>query len=325
VRATAVVAAFVLLLGLLGAGQASASGVCTPRATPPPVGLTEVSATPVDARTTLYAFRSAAVGSIVDVRVTLPVGYDRGGRRYPVLVHLHGANNSPTTWPAAEVEQVVGDTPVILVQPDGGAGGLYTDWYGTPVGGSGPPPAWETFHIRELLPWVDATFRTTGHRAIAGSSMGGIGSMSYPARNPGVFDAAASLSGAVNTQNLLSVLPALTSPCAWGPDQANWTAHNPTALAPRLRGVSLYVEAGDGLAGTHDDLTTAVRDAAVEILVRGMTNDFVAALGRADVPVTTFFRHGTHPSPSGPNRYYDYDALRAFLPQAMAAMGGTRA
>ncbi|MFC4948840.1 hypothetical protein [Pseudonocardia sp. GCM10023141] len=52
-----------------------------------------------------------------------------------------------------------------------------------------------------------------------------------------------------------------------------------------------------------------------------MTDDFVAALGRAGVPATTAFRNGTHPSPSGVNRLYDFDALRAFLPQAMAAMG----
>jgi diacylglycerol O-acyltransferase / trehalose O-mycolyltransferase len=57
--------------------------------------------------------------------------------------------------------------------------------------------------------------------------------------------------------------------------------------------------------------------------VRQLNDDLVAALGRAGVPVTTAFRHGTHPSPTGPNRWYDYDALRAFLPQAMAAMGAS--
>ncbi|MFC4948839.1 alpha/beta hydrolase [Pseudonocardia sp. GCM10023141] len=229
---TATVAALALPACLVGAGRASASTPptaapdsprCRPRTAPPAVGLTPVSATPVDARTTMYAFRSAAVGTampdgLVHVRVTLPVSYDGAAtRRYPVLVHLHGANNSPATWPAAEVEQVIGDTPVILVQPDGGPSGLYSDWYGTPItagdpqngGDPFPPPAWETSHIRELLPWVDQTFRTTGHRAVAGSSMGGLGAMSYPARNPGVFDAAASLSGAVNSDALFPVLPLL--------------------------------------------------------------------------------------------------------------------
>lgn len=336
---TAGLAALTLLAGLLGAGSASAqtlaSPLCRPRTSAPEVGLTPVSATPVDARTTMYAFRSAAVGAampdgLVRVRVTLPVGYEADPpRRYPVLVHLHGANNSPTTWPAAEVEQVIGDTPVILVQPDGGATGLYSDWYGSPVTGPDlPPPAWETFHIRELLPWVDQTFRTTGHRAVAGSSMGGIGAMSYPARNPGVFDAAASLSGAVSTDALFPLLPLIAlvaSPCVWGDRilQADiWNAHNPTALAPRLRGVSLYVEAGNGRPGVHDDAVTIVRDAVQEVLIRRMTDDFVAALGRAGVPATTVLRNGTHPSPRGVNRLYDFDALRAFLPQAMTAMTG---
>ncbi|WP_327144781.1 alpha/beta hydrolase [Nocardia sp. NBC_01327] len=342
-RWTAIIAP-VLLSGLLSAGPATAQDApqCRPRTSAPMAGLVPVSGTPVDSRTTLYTFRSAAVGDIapdglVRVRVTLPSGYETGTARYPVLMHLHGANNSPTTWPAAEVEQVIGDTPVIVVQPEGGPGGFYSDWYGTPVSGSDPlngpvpfpPPAWETFHLRELLPWVDATFRTTGHRAVAGSSMGSFGAMSYAARNPGVFDAAASLSGAVNIDGLSATVPLLldaADPCIWGDrtaQAANWAAHNPTDLADRLRGTSLYVTAGDGLPGVHDDASTEARFAVLEVLIRHLTDDFVAALNQHDVPVTTEFHHGTHPGPDDLNRFYDFDALRAFLPQAMAAMGAT--
>ncbi|MBJ8347106.1 hypothetical protein JGU72_20740 [Antrihabitans sp. YC2-6] len=343
-RRWSAVVAPVLLFGLLGAGQATAqdSPQCLPRTSDPVAQLVPVSAAPVSSRTTLYTFRSAAVGGIlpdglVRVRVTLPIGYGNGTAAYPVLVHLHGANNSPITWPAAEVEQVVGNTPVIVVQPDGGPVGFYTDWYGTPRSGSDavngpipfPPPAWETFHIREVLPWVDATFRTTGHRAVAGSSMGGFGAMSYAARNPGVFDAAASLSGALNINGLSSTVPMLldiVDPCIWGDptmQAANWDAHNPTALADRLRGTSLYVTAGDGLPGVHDDVSTVVRSGAQEMLIRQVTDDFVAALNRNGVPVTTEFHHGTHPGPNDRNRFYDYDALTAYLPQAMRAMEGT--
>ncbi|MEV0248050.1 alpha/beta hydrolase-fold protein [Nocardia sp. NPDC050712] len=338
----AAVIAPMLLTGLLSAGPATAQDTpqCLPRTTPPVAHLEQVSATPVDARTTLYAFRSAAAGRVapdglVRVRVTLPVGYEEETTRYPVLVHLHGARNSPTTWPAAEVEQVIGDTPVIVVQPDGGPVGFYSDWYGTPVSGSDPfngpiafpPPAWETFHLRELLPWVDSTFSTTGHRAVAGSSMGGFGAMSYAARNPGVFDAAAAFSGAVNVDALspaVSSLLQLAEPCIWGDrtqQAANWDARNPTALAGELHGTSLYVTAGDGRPGVHDDATTAISPlAGVEVLMRQLSDDFVAALDRNGVPVTTEFHHGTHPGPIELSRHYDFDALRAFLPQAMTAM-----
>ncbi len=46
--------------------------------------------------------------------------------------------------------------PFIVVMPEGGSQGWYTDWYGTDLDGHtpDPPPAWETFHLRELIPWI---------------------------------------------------------------------------------------------------------------------------------------------------------------------------
>jgi S-formylglutathione hydrolase FrmB len=310
------------------------------RTTQPEVGLTLVSVERIDARTRMYAFRSKAVGDamsdgLVRVRVILPADYDRSpGKRYPVMMHLHGTNNSPSTWPAGEVEQVLGDNDVIFVEPDGGPAGFYADWYGTPVTGLDllngpvpfPPPAWETFHLRELLPWLDETFRTTGRRAITGSSMGGFGAMAYPARNPGVFVAAGSFSGAVDLDALYPITPVVISagynPCIFGDrtlQADNWQAHNPVDLAAELRGVSLFVASGNGLPGPYDDIVSAITGAP-EILVHQMAENFVAALDQAQVPVTTwFYGNGTHPGATT-TRFYDYDDLRRFLPQAMNAL-----
>src|SRR5437773_7393562 len=82
--------------------------------------------------------------------------------------------------------------------PDGGHdanAGWYSDW----VEGS---RQWETFHTSVLVRYVDRHFRTLGggHRAVAGLSMGGFGAMSYAARHRGLFTAAASFSGAVDTR-----------------------------------------------------------------------------------------------------------------------------
>jgi acetyl esterase len=74
------------------------------------------------------------------------------------------------------VAGVVGDLPLIVVMPDDGPDGGYSDWYGLRVGESGEPPAWETYHTRELIPYVDATFPTVasrGGRFVAGLSSGG--------------------------------------------------------------------------------------------------------------------------------------------------------
>ena len=54
-----------------------------------------------------------------------------------------------------------------------------------------------------------------------------------------------------------------------------------------------------------------------------MSENFVAALDRNQVPVTAwFYGNGTHPSPTT-TRFYDYDDLRRFLPQAMSALNRT--
>ena len=63
---------------------------------------------------------------------------------------------------------------MIVVMPDAGTGGWYTDWWhGTSEG----PQRWERFHLDELRPFIEARDETrTDHdgRAIAGLSMGGL-------------------------------------------------------------------------------------------------------------------------------------------------------
>ena len=77
------------------------------------------------------------------------------------------------------------------------------------------------------MPWVDATYRTVAAkrgRAIAGLSMGGYGALSYAARHPGTFAAAASFSGALE----------VGSAAAWGVrsgNKARWRAHLPISIA----------------------------------------------------------------------------------------------
>ena len=69
---------------------------------------------------------------------------------------------------------------------------------------AGGPPEWETFHIQQLIPWIDDRYRvdpSRAARAIAGLSMGGFGAMSYAARHPDLFSWAGSFSGAVDIVN----------------------------------------------------------------------------------------------------------------------------
>jgi S-formylglutathione hydrolase FrmB len=153
----------------------------------------------------------------VVVRVWLPPDYRPDRRRpYPVLFLLHGGGGGHFQWTSpqyppnidgkAVLDHAIDPDPTdavpgtpfpgIVVMPDAGWVGWYTDWTGATQGGFAPN--WETFHIRQLVPWIDANFNTSGRRsgrAVAGVSMGGVGSLMYGTRFPHLFSAVGSFSG----------------------------------------------------------------------------------------------------------------------------------
>src|SRR5207244_4343332 len=141
------------------------------------------------------------------VQVFLPAGYDAdSGRRWPVTYYLHGANGDAARF-HAWYGDLIQKFPSIVVAPAGGALGFYSDWFNN---GAGGPPMYETYDIDQLIPLIDARFRTAATRAgraVIGESMGGYGVTTYAARHPDAFAAAATLSGAVDS----NYLPAIES------------------------------------------------------------------------------------------------------------------
>jgi diacylglycerol O-acyltransferase / trehalose O-mycolyltransferase len=201
-----------------------------------------------DARLQDWTLRTPALDGVTRVRILLPAGYRaEPRRRYPVLYLLHGAYADYRSWTRyGDAEAITARAPLIVVMPDGGTMGWYTDWY---EGAEPVRPKWETYHVGELVPWVDAHFRTVAARrgrAIAGLSMGGYGALGYAARHPGTFAAAASFSGALE----------IGSGQAWGPrgeNEGRWRAHLPIFLARRLRSLALLeVRTGNGQPGPLD-------------------------------------------------------------------------
>jgi S-formylglutathione hydrolase FrmB len=240
------------------------------------------------------------------------------------LLHGHGGQG-PLDWLInGNAESIVDASPhpdLIVVIPDGGYDGWYSDWYGRDQydPSTAPPPAWETFHIGQLIPWVDSTFHTLdgrAGRAIAGLSMGGFGSMSYAARHPDLFAAAGSFSGAVNTDidwpvGSTAELAAANLPdgqrpdnCIWGDPVTQhdvWQAHNPTSRAASLAGVSLYIASGDGTPGPADlskQPQSLAGQAASEAGIRMMNEQFIDALNQAGVAHTAnLYSPGVHDWP----------------------------
>lgn len=262
---------------MAGCVLALLASTATARAAPPcPQDLREL---PAERRTEgrLIDLRvtTSTVGS-TGVRVLVPEGYDPTDRKttYPMLLLLHGAYdaNSPQadelgyrSWTVAgDAAAITQASKLIVVMPESGPDGGYVDWY---AGGPGGRPLWETFHVCQLVPWIDRNFRTKhtrAARAVAGLSMGGYGAMHYAARHPDVFVAAASWSGALDTNS-----PVIQPTIETGGSSRNappgaifglralqevrWRGHNPADLASNLRGLDLTIRTGNGLPGGPGD------------------------------------------------------------------------
>jgi len=223
-------------------------------------GAQVVTTTIVDSRTLDLTVQSPALGRSGMVRLLLPLDRDRQpDRRWPVLYLLNGCCGTYDSWTReTDVEALTSQMNVLVVMPEAGRVGFYSNWWNY---GAGGPPAWETFHLTEVRQILERGYRAGTHRAIAGLSMGGLGAMAYAARNPGMFRAAASYSGVLNTIYDPATIMGLVrnvgaDPLAlWGdPVQQEriWAAHNPYDLAGRLRGIGLYVSSGDGNPGPLD-------------------------------------------------------------------------
>ena len=265
------------------------------------------------------------------VRVILPVDYGAPGKRFPVLYLLHDAGGTYKIWTEkTDILKLSRAFEAIIVMPDGGHGanaGWYTNW----KDGS---RQWETYHIDVMIPYLEQHLDTLGdgHRAIAGASMGGFGTMSYSARHPGMFAAAGGISGAVDLlylQQLSAEFTALINPIISTPDArywgdpitnyAEWQAHDPASNIDGMRGMEVFLICANGLpGGAYDDLTSGPTQAgyyAVENLVWQMNQSFATALKNAGIEHRTFFY--------GPG-YHDWPYFREelvwLLPQLMSVV-----
>ncbi|HWT02337.1 MAG TPA: alpha/beta hydrolase family protein [Pyrinomonadaceae bacterium] len=132
-------------------------------------------------------------GKALPYRVLLPADYATGSRRYPVLYLLHGlTGNEDDWWERSKLIEYAARYQLIIVTP-----GVGDSWYANSAGD--PAARYEDAIVRDLIPHVDAEYRTLAGRegrAVAGLSMGGLGAMKFALRYPETFSFAASFSGA---------------------------------------------------------------------------------------------------------------------------------
>ncbi|GAA2153728.1 alpha/beta hydrolase [Actinomadura napierensis] len=316
ILAAALVPGAPALAGTASAGTAAATAT----------GAKVVAETTVAPRTIDLTVQSPAMGDREKVRLLVPSGWSKSAeRRWPTLWLLHGGVDDYTAWTrGTDVASLTAGTPVIVVMPEGGSCGNYSDWWNYGDGGS---PEWETFHMKELRAILENGYRANSRRVVAGNSMGGLGAMLYAARFPGMFQAAAAFSGYVDTMygykpgdDSIGWGPSFSCPGTdwrrvWGEPDAQaaiWHAHNPTDLAGRLAGVKLYVACGNGKAGSLGGLP--ITD-PVETAANDVSHAFADRLDALGIPVTTRFFDGQHSWP-----YWQRDLHDAY-PMLMRALG----
>lgn len=300
-------------------------------------GVTVVSARHPSPRLWRLVVHTRQLQQSVRVNVLLPVGYKSTGRRYPVLYLFHGTSGGANDW-LTMGHAAAASRPyrMIVVMPDAGyhsnGGSWFTNWVDqhTKLGRAN----WSTFHVQQLIPFIDANLHTVharAGRAIAGLSQGGFGSTSYASRFPDRFASVGSFSGVPDIASNPADEAAATSvisATAEGLDgvepnaffgshtdhEINWKGHNPASLVTNLRHVDVRLWSGNGQPGPYDAPGTGTPGAAaIEAFVHQSTVAFAKAANKAGVKYHfDDYGPGTHSWP-----YWSRD-LRQYLPDLAA-------
>ncbi|GMR17542.1 MAG: hypothetical protein BMS9Abin32_669 [Gammaproteobacteria bacterium] len=201
-------------------------------------------------------FRSTAADSDVSFYIYLPPGYDSSERRYPVVYWLHGGYGRPysATPIVRRLDAAIrtGDALEMIVVSSLDPTGL-SMWINSK---DGRLPM-ETVLIDELIPYVDAHYRTFAERrgrAIEGFSMGGYGAAFLGVKYQQHFASISILAGALHTPETLrdrrrAIFDhVFSADMAYARQRSPWTVieNNADTLRGNMR-IRIYAGADDGL------------------------------------------------------------------------------
>ncbi|MEU3776217.1 alpha/beta hydrolase family protein [Streptomyces sp. NPDC032472] len=269
----------------------------------------------IDDRTRDLTVSSPAMGMPIPVRVILPASWrKRPKATFPVLYMYHGGDDDYTSWMReTDVEELAENSDVLIVMPDAGRAGYYSDWFAG-------APRWETFHAGELVRLMEKKYRAGPSRAIVGLSMGGFGALNYASHHRGMFRYVASMSSYVDLNDpavrlelsLGTWKDGIDIREVWGDpveDAGVWRYHNPVARPRSFRGTHVHLSAGSSEPGPLD---TGRPSGALLASVLGeaplpkQIERFAGSLRSEGVDVTTHvYTPGTHSWPYWQNELHD--------------------
>lgn len=149
------------------------------------------------AKTDTIQVFSPSMNKSIKTCVITPDDYKKSNKKFPVVYLLHGYSGNYGSWAKdfKDLARQVDQYGFIVIGVDGN----FSSWYfDSPID---PTFKYETYVIKELVPFVDKNYKTIASRegrAISGLSMGGHGALYLSFRHQDVFGAAGSMSGGVD-------------------------------------------------------------------------------------------------------------------------------
>ncbi|NUS42895.1 MAG: esterase family protein [Mycobacteriaceae bacterium] len=188
----------------------------------------------------------------------------RGGSAALYVLDGFRAPNDHSQWLTdTNILHQFANDDVTLVFPVGGRSSFYTDWYRpSRTNGQRTTYRWETFLTRELPAFLAGYGVSRSNNGIVGISMGGNAALTLAGRHRNQFRFAGSFSGFVNptfpawdTGMRLAMWDEgnFNPDDMWGPrSDPAWARNDATVQAAALRGLPVYVTAGNGSPGVLD-------------------------------------------------------------------------
>jgi predicted alpha/beta superfamily hydrolase len=195
---------------------------------------------------------SSSFGTERDVAIHLPNGYADNENRYPLLLVLGGDSyfvpfTGLTMYLASDgrMPEVI----VVAVPIEDWAGEFtYTQARDTAAfyASSGGAERLRRFLSQELIPYLDANYRTQPFRILVGHSLGGLFAVETMTRHPGLFQVTIAISPSVfyNDGEWVEGLSAFLQ------DRTSFTHHLYLSLANETQ-MAPYVERAVGVLGRH--------------------------------------------------------------------------
>jgi enterochelin esterase-like enzyme len=250
-----------------------------------------------------HTYHSTAMNCDVGYNIYLPPNYAAASERYPVVYWLPGGGWNEQAESPTIAQGLLGGIdgaiekgklpPLIFVIVNGGR---YTRYYDSLDGSI----MMETTVIKELIPHINATYRTLptrDGRGVQGGSMGGMGSLKFAFKYPELFGSAvafcpAMLDAEANMERNPTLIPAL-----FKGDKSLFTKDSPAAMlvtnADKIRGklaIKIVIGSEDGLLKWTEQLHASMVKLKISHeleIVGGVGHDF-------GDPDTGIYEHQLH-------------------------------